>query len=178
MDPRLAGLMQIVTRAPWWVWLILAVLLVLGLRRRRTRIMSLARFAALPAVFLVWGLISLALAASIQPEVAVAWALTAVLGAGAGWLVTPSGIRGDRQRRRIEVPGSTWPLAASLTVFVLKYAVAIALAIKPDARTSIAIVDMAVSGASAGFFAASWVRGLMLYRRGPHTPLEDDVVAA
>ena len=115
------------------------------------------------------------LAATARPELMVPWASSALAGAAIGWFTAPKAVRGDRERRRIYVPGSTVPLVASIVVFLVKYGCGIALATHPDARQVISLVDMSASGASAGFFASGWLRTM---RRSRIVPREDLTGAA
>jgi hypothetical protein len=167
MDPRLANLAQLMTRAPWWVWLLLAVLVISGVMRLRPRSLPLARIVIVPSVFLVWGLGALGLRLADQPTLALPWLAAALLGSVLGAWTVPAGIRADREHRRIHVPGTPAPLMASLTVFVLKYACNVAAVLRPDDRALIAVIDMAVSGASAGYFWSGLVRMLLRYRSTP-----------
>ncbi len=164
MDSQLANLALIVTRAPWWVWPLFALLVIGGVARLKARSLPLARVTIVPVVFLAWGLISLGGRLADRPLLALPWLAAALLGSTVGWFTSPTGVRADRAQRRIYIPGSPATLFASLTVFVLKYACSVAAAIRPEDRALIAVIDMAISGASAGYFWSGLVRILLRYR--------------
>ena len=47
--------MQIISHAPTWVWVLLVVLVLRGVKALQDRTMSLTRLLLLPVIFLVWG---------------------------------------------------------------------------------------------------------------------------
>jgi hypothetical protein len=157
--------MAILTHTPLWVAALFAALVVLGLQALRPRSVALIRVFATPAVFVGWGLVSLALAAPRAPAAGLAWALLALVG-GAVALATLrlEGVRAEGQGR-VRLPGSVLPLLLNMTIFAAKYALAAAAALHPAARGAILPWDMAVSGVSAGYFVGWTVRFLLAYRR-------------
>jgi len=151
-------LMQIVTHTPTWVWGLLAALIALGLSQAVTRRMSLVRVTVLPLVLLV---LSLAGVLSTFPHTIVplaTWAvgLLVALVAGRG-LVRPRGAHWDTGSASFHVPGSWLPLALILALFMLKYAVGVALALQPGLGRELGF-DASV-GAAYGLFS-----GLFLAR--------------
>jgi hypothetical protein len=167
MDPRIANLLPIVTRAPWWVWPVFLLLVVLGVSRLKARVISMLRLIVVPSAFLIWGLVSLGIRFGANPTLVLPWLGAAVLGSAIGWSTAPAGIRADRERRRVYVPGRAAPLIASLTVFVSKYAINVLAAVRPEAREILALLDMLASGMSAAYFWSGLVRTLLRYRQAP-----------
>jgi hypothetical protein len=70
----------------------------------------------------------------------------------------------DRNARTVTRPGSIVPLLRNVTVFVLQYGVAVATAMKLEPHAAVAIVGLAISGASAGYFSGWTVALLRRYR--------------
>ena len=123
---------QILGAAPTWVYGLLAVLVVLGVRRLRTREVPIA-VALLPAlVFLVWsiaGALFFAEAAGTGTAF-LAWFGGASLGALSAVAVPePRGLRVAGQR--VSLPGSWLPLVSYMIVFVARFACGTWAAISP-----------------------------------------------
>ncbi|SDX87757.1 DUF6622 family protein [Lysobacter enzymogenes] len=157
---------------PVWVYAIFAVLLYLGLRRLRTGVQSLARVWAVPAVFIVWGLIGLAGHAGAPLETLGRWFLGAAIGGLLGvWSLNPATLAFDHQRRLVRQPGSALPLLRNLGIFGAHYALQVAAAVSPQLHDSALGWDLVVSGFSAGYFAGWAARFLAGQRRAPQVDL-------
>jgi hypothetical protein len=158
--------LDIVRRTPPWVWLLLAGLVALGLSQWRERRASLTRITVLPVAMVAFSL--LGLMGDFGQRATVAIALGAWLTGFAlmGWLLrrmqAPAGAHFDASSARFQLPGSPWPLLLILTIFLLKYAVGIELAIQPQAASQagfvlgIALVYGALSGVFTSRTAALW----------------------
>ena len=159
-----AALGAVVSGIPLWVYALLALLVWLGLQARRTREVGLARLLATPAAFILWGLASL-----LQHPpgwLLVDWGAAAIAGALLALATLRSeGVAIDPVGNRVTLPGSWLPLARNLAIFAAKFALGFAAARNPAARDQLALWDIAISGASAGYFIG-WVAWLAtLYRR-------------
>lgn len=165
------ALLAIVSHTPSWVFVVFALLVLLGVQALRPRSVAVARVFATPAVFIAWGLVSLVLAAQRAPLAPVAWVLTAIAGGSLALLT----LRLDGLRvagpARVHLPGSVLPLLRNVLIFGAKYVIAVLLALHPAARGQLLIWDMAVSGASAGYFIGWTLRFLIAYRRAAAMPL-------
>ena len=150
---------------PPWVFALAVLLVWLGARSLRPRVTSVGRVFITPAVFIAWGLASLATNARTSPRVVGIWLLTAAAGLLLAVLtVRMAGLRVDRARRLVLLPASVLPLVRNLLVFSAKYTLGVAMALYPDLRGSLALWDMAVSGASAGYFFGWAARFGLMYR--------------
>lgn len=154
----------ILTSTPWWVFLLLALLVALGVQALRQRSVPLARVFITPALFIGWGLSSLVTAAKATPFV-----LPAAIGAGViGFGLAALTVGLDAMRAepgRVTLPGSALPLFRNLLIFVAKYVIAAAMAIRPDWHAPLLLADMAVSGLAIGYFIGWTLRLLGGYRR-------------
>lgn len=54
--PNILNMLQ---NTPWWAFVLLALLIVLGIQALRPRTIAVWRLLIVPAAFIVWGLISL-----------------------------------------------------------------------------------------------------------------------
>ena len=161
-------LLAILAHTPRWVWAVLAVLVLFGLQGLRARTVSIWRLLIVPAVFIGWGLISLAQRVAVFPALMVDWSLAAIVGVAIGWFATRlGGMRVDRIARRVELAASALPLIRNVAIFLAKYVLAVAAAIAPERAAVLAHWDIAVSGLSAGYFAAWLARLAVRYRAAP-----------
>src|ERR1700729_3972450 len=82
------GPLAILAHTPWWAWALCALLVARGVPALRTRSVPVARILIVPAVFMAWGIASLAMRSTGSPELAVAWSACAVAGLAIGWQTT------------------------------------------------------------------------------------------
>lgn len=116
-------MMQILTGAPVWVYVLLICLIVLGVRRLRTRTAPVAVALIAPVAFLVWSLMGAnGFAASYGAIFAsVIWLAGAAIGAVSGYLMPEP--RGQKlSNRRVKLPATWMPLVTYMTVFILRFA--------------------------------------------------------
>lgn len=153
---------QIAAGVPVWVWVLLAVLVALGVRRLRTREVPTA-IALLPAAaFLGWNLWNAFAFARLAGAGATAVAVLAgaVVGVASAVAVAVPEPRGQRlPGGRVRLPGSALPLLLYLLVFVVRFACGARAAIVPDAAVQAAGIALAVgAGATARLIAgvARW----------------------
>ncbi len=139
---------NIAAGAPAWVYVLLVGLIVLGVRRLRTREMPVA-VALLPSLaFLLWSLMGVAIFARTAGAVpaASAWAVGAAIGAASGVLLPDR--RGLRlPGGRVRQPGSPVPLILYMSVFVVRFACGAWAAIVPASAILATAIGIAVSAA-------------------------------
>jgi len=160
----------ILTLTPIWVWAVLALLVWLGMVASRTRTVGLPRLLATPLAFIAWGLVSLATSKAALGPAAAAWLLAALCGGALGLIERFDRLRFEPGRALVHVPGSWFPMIRNLAIFLAKYAIAVAMAVKPGWRDSLPFWDAAISGASAGYFILTLVRLAIAYRRARALP--------
>jgi hypothetical protein len=118
--------------APLWVYALLLVLIVLGVRRLRTREMPLVAALIAPAAFLIWsvaGAVALANRAGVGMA-ALAWLGGIAVGVFSNMLLSePRGIR--LSNGRVQLPGSRLPLALYMMVFLARFACGAWAALRP-----------------------------------------------
>lgn len=152
---------------PLWVWALFLYLMIQGARRLRPRIVDARRLAIVPVVFIVWGLSGLAKRPFDAGTIALFWLAGATLGGILGPLTGPKLLAADRARTLAHLPGSRAPLIRNLLIFGSHYGLNVAAAILPAMAGGLLRADIAVSGASAGYFIA-W--GVALWRSWQHAP--------
>jgi hypothetical protein len=160
------GPIAILVHTPWWAWALCALLVARSVPALRTRSVPVTRLLIVPAVFMAWGLSSLVVRSAGSPMLVTAWFPCAAAGLAIGWQTTRlDGVVIDRAAGRVTLPGSAVPLVRNLTIFLVKYAIGVALVLAPAWRTDLALLNIGVSGVTAGYFAA-WVLRLSQRYRG------------
>jgi hypothetical protein len=134
--------------APAWVYILLIALVVLGVRRLKTRELPVM-VALVPTVaFLIWSVVGAhAFAVTAGYAVALAaWLAGAAIGAITG-LAMPEP-RGERlPGRRVLQPGSVLPLILYLGVFVVRFACGAWAAIVPAQAITATAIGIAIGAA-------------------------------
>jgi hypothetical protein len=126
---------DILRGTPWWVFLLAAVLVWLGLRSLRPRVTTVVRVLVTPTVFIAWGLASLTAGGGSSLTLALVWLLAAGAGvAFAALTVRMKELLVDRVHRLVLMPASPLPLVRNVLVFSAKYALAVAAIMHPEAR--------------------------------------------
>jgi hypothetical protein len=163
---------SILRGTPWWVVLLAAVLVWLGLRSLRPRVTTVGRVLVTPAVFITWGLASLTIRERSSTSLVLVGLITALAGVGAAMLtVRLRNLLVDRVHRLVLVPASLLPLVRNIVVFSAKYTLAVVAIIHPEARGHIMVWDVAVSAVSAGYFFGWAARFALAYRNAPTADL-------
>jgi hypothetical protein len=118
-------------------------------------------------VFTGWGIVSILSRPTTSANLVADWLVCAVVGAGAAWLGTRRmKVAIDFPRRNVTLPGSIGPLVRNVFIFAMKYAVGVAMALLPARRAEIAVLDIGISGAMAGYFLGWLGRLTTIYRLG------------
>ncbi len=149
--------LTVLTHTPFWVWLLLAVLIALGLRQRHPRTITRTRVLLLPLLVIVASLVGLARGSS-HPLVALAawWGAFGAVVVGGHAALAIDGASCDEATGRIAVPGSMVPMLTILVLFLAKYVAAVCAALQPDMAGSPGVVATlsALYGGCSGVFVA------------------------
>lgn len=134
--------------APTWVYILLAALIVLGVRRLRTREVPVVVALIPSAAFLIWSLTGVAAFAERAGFglAAIAWLTGVAVGATSG--VTLPDARAQRlPGGRVRQFGSAVPLALYLGVFVIRFACGAWAGIVPDQANLATAIGIAAGAA-------------------------------
>jgi hypothetical protein len=163
---------------PWWVAPLLAFLIWRGWQASRSRTMPLRTVFIGPAIFIGWGVASLAARAATAPVLALVWSGALAAGGLLAMRTVRFAVQADRTTGLVSLPGSWGPLARYLGIFVAKFVLAAWSAIQPAMRQELAFWDVGVSGLSAGYFIGWLVCLWKSYRRAPPLVRGDPAAAA
>jgi hypothetical protein len=135
-----------------------------------------AGLAAADHAFIGWGVTSLVIQSTSAPILVAHWSAAAVVGAAIAWTTSRfDSIKIDRVQRQVSRPGSASTLIRNLLIFSAKYGLGAAAAMMPAWRSDLALWDIAVSGASAGYFLGWLARLAQAYRRAAEPNLTEQV---
>lgn len=160
---------EIIRHTPGYVWAILAALIALGATQLRDHRATRARLALAPlglGAFSVWGA---TMAFGTGSAVIASWVLGMGLAFVANrWLQWPRDVRPDGSGG-FALRGSPWPMVAMLSIFMLRYTVAVTLVFHHDraADPAFSLPVALAYGALSGLFAA---RALRILRSAPRPP--------
>ncbi|RFU44568.1 DUF6622 family protein [Paraburkholderia sp. DHOC27] len=160
----IAMFLSILQQTPHWVWGLLAVLIVAGMKQTEARLRSVRSATLLPFVMTGLSFYGLASVFLHEPVALAAW----VLGVAAALALCNAlgvwrGVEWSTADRSLLVPGSWLPLSLFMTLFVLKFGVGVAVAQTPALTLDThfaALVGLGYGGFSGAFAA----RGLAMWR--------------
>lgn len=156
-------LLDILLHTPRWVFIVLAVLVVMGVRASRPQSVSLRRCVGLPLALAAVSLLGTTSAFGTQPAALLAWALALAAGLTAMQRgIDTSGVRYAPDTGLFALPGSWLPLALMMAIFAVKFGAGVALAVHPQAREAAPFV-LGVSAAYGLFSGLFLGRAMALW---------------
>lgn len=172
-------LVQIIEHTPPYVWVALALICLRMARNLRTRWISLPALLFPAAAFILVGIVG----SSVQSTTdAVGWAVAACLAAPIGFFTAPHPLAIDRTKGRLKIHGSVLFATRLLVIFIVRYVLAVLMAIHPDRHRELAFATSLFSGLFAGYYVGWSGFLLRAYRRAPKpggaTPMASPEVAA
>ena len=140
-------LIEILRRTPLWVFALFFVLLAAGYFLSKDRTVSRARLTILPLAMIGLSLYGVISAFNFGPVALACWGagigIAVMLGLKAGG---PRGVRYFPETRSFHVPGSWVPLTLMMTIFFIKYVIAVILARQlPLAREPVFIASVGLT---------------------------------
>jgi len=155
---------EVIAHTPPAVWVVLALIFYRMWRGMRKRWVSLTGLLIQAAAFIVLGLAGLYARSLVD---AAGWVATAALLFPAGFLTAPHPLSIDRASGKLLIPGSRIMPLRLLVIFVVRYALAVLMALHPDRRAELNLAISLFSGAVAGYYIGWSVFLLRAYWRAP-----------
>lgn len=114
---------DIITGAPWWVYLLLIYLVSIGIKSIQPRTITVKRLILFPLVFIAWSFYDLYQKLALGfPSLAFYWIIFLAIGAYLGVKeVQHWTIKKDRSKEEITIPGNYSTLVLILLIFILKF---------------------------------------------------------
>jgi hypothetical protein len=136
-------MLQIITNIPFFVWPLFAILLIGGLKLRKTSLVPLKVLILIPAAFFVGSLFSFFSRYVSDPLAVVLWILCLGLGVFIGFShMQRFKLRFDKQKKMVEMPGSWVPLALSMSAFFARISIGMMRAMLPHLESSVFILTL------------------------------------
>lgn len=161
---------QILIKTPVYVWAILAFLVYRGVLAARERDITVNRMAVIPLIMLVLALHAIATQFGVASVAMLAWLLGTAALTLQRLACGRSGIIAGEGMGTVRLRGSWVPLAMMLTVFSIKYVLAVVLVILPEmAGQAIFVATVCgLLGLCNGYFLGQLARDIASARRIPH----------
>lgn len=161
-------MIQILTHTPLYVWAILAFLVWRGVTEMRDRELAPQRLFILPLVMLALSFQDIAVRLGAGVAVLTVWSVGCALAGLLTWRMARPFIMAAREPGRVRVRGSRLPLVLMMTIFAVKYATGVALAVQPQLAQQVApaLAIGALYGIFNGVFLGRLARDTAALRAG------------
>jgi hypothetical protein len=133
-------------------------------RLMRQRWVSLTRLLIQAVLFIGLGVAGLIMRAGLD---AGGWVAAAVLLFPAGFFTAPHPLAVDHKAGKLLIPASMLMPARLLVIFLVRYALAVLIAMHPDRRDQLLLALSLFSGAVAGYYLGWSAFLLRAYRKAP-----------
>jgi hypothetical protein len=155
---------EILSGAPWWVYLLLILLVRLGIRSFKPRTIQLPRLILLPSIFFLWSIYRLYQNdVLVFPSLIVWWVLALAVGAYLGFKeVHAWKIHVDKAKKTLTIPGNYSTLILIVAVFILNFFWGTLYSIYPEMPYGIRFFDTVTTTICTGFFVG---RGSLFLKR-------------
>jgi hypothetical protein len=101
------GILLILQHTPLWAFAVFAALIIFGMQGLRPRSLPSWRVLIVPAIFILWGVISVIARSAAFPIGVIDWLITGAAGCAIASVTTRlDGVETDRARGQIRLPGS------------------------------------------------------------------------
>lgn len=159
-------MLQIITKIPMFVWPLFVILLLGGLRARKTSTVPIAVLLLIPSIFFGWSLFSFFGKHAIDPLMILCWLLCLGAGFSIGFLHMQSlKLKFNRPKKKVEMPGSWIPLLLSMSIFALKFSVGMMSSLMPNLNGSLLFLGLELFATIIlGIFAGRGINCLMRYK--------------
>ena len=146
---------QAAIHTPWWVYLLMLYVLIIGIKASKGRIVSLKKLCIIPVIFIAMSIHTLVTSFKITPFSVTTWLMTILIGTLLGWLfIYRFTLRVDKPHSLIETPGTWSTLIIIIIIFATKYYFGYELGTDPTLAKHLGFEFslLTVSGLCTGFF--------------------------
>jgi hypothetical protein len=168
---------QTAVGTPWWVYVLLFILIVIGIQASKTRTVTLYKLFIMPIFFSVMAIHSLTAYLNITFISVGSLASAALIGILLGFAqVYHLDLQVDQKKRLLKMPGTWSTMALILIIFISKYYFGYEIAIDPSRLqdTHFEIMMLLVSGICTGLFIGKLAGCLYHLQHGPHVNLTEN----
>jgi len=150
---------QILLPTPWWVYVLFAYILYVGIKATRMRSVPVLQLFIAPSIFTILSIHTLVGRISDHLLYIIPWGIATAVGIAIGWIeMHRLNIIVDRKNHLLKIPGSVFTLILFLLFFGSKYYYGFMSATDPERTKEIQFVIfiLLISGIGTGIM---WVRG-------------------
>ena len=146
---------QTLINTPWWVYLLLAYLIKVGIQASKTRTVELKKLFIIPTVFTLISIHTLLYSFAIDALTILTWFAAILTGMVLGWIqIYQYKLKIDKKNGLIQIPGTWSTLIIIMIIFITKYYFGYELAIDPALaqQSTFEMSALLISGICTGFF--------------------------
>jgi hypothetical protein len=157
-------MLEIIDNIPTFVWPLFFILLLGGLKAKKTAAVPLVVLLIIPAAFFIWSLFSFFCNHGSDLLPALFWILSLSLGFYIGYSHMQSvELCFNKQKKQVEIPGSWIPLILSMSIFASKFSAGMMEAMHPNALILILALEL-FSTVILGIFVGRGINCFLRYR--------------
>jgi hypothetical protein len=151
---------EILLHTPWWVYVLFAYILYVGIKATKMRRVPVLQSFVAPCIFTVISIYGLVGRVADHLLYILPWGIAGIIGIAIGWVeMHRLNIIVDRKNHLLKIPGSAFTLILYLLFFGSNYYLGFMNATDPERAKEIqfAIFILLISGIGTGVM---WVRGV------------------
>lgn len=159
--------LEIIDNIPVFVWPLFCILLVGGLKARKTSMVPLALLLGLPTLFFSWSTYTFFGNFGNELTPVLLWSLCLISGFSVGFThMQRLNLLFDKQKRSVQLPGSWIPLILSMSIFSSKLSTGILSSTFPHLQGSVLLLSLELFATIIlGVFAGRGIGCLFKYRQ-------------
>jgi hypothetical protein len=150
-------LVEMIRHTPPFVWVIAVLICVRAARSLRVRWVSLIGLLLVPVIFVAGGIAGASLQSS---DNVIGWAVLAFVMVPTGYFTAPLPLAIDHAKRRMRLPRSVASAIRVPVIFIVRYALQVAIAVQPKHKAELLFATSVFSGAVVGYYVG-WSLGLL-----------------
>ena len=166
-------MLEIISHAPIYVWVILSLLIWKGWKARHTYTVSWKDLIIIPVAMLIWTTYSIIKNYDLFSIVPWFVSVSVSVGIGLGQrMIHKSSLRFDKKKKIIEFSGSWIPMILFLSIFSLRFFLGATYGIHPELRGSLKLLIVEnFATVISSIFLGRLIGTLKRFKRSPHIDL-------
>jgi hypothetical protein len=170
----LEPLYQTAIQTPWWVYLLLVILLKIGINAAQPAVVPLKKLFIAPVIFGYMTVHTLLANVTLSALTLSIFALALAIGALVGWIqIARQALKFDHTKQLVQVPGTWSVLTVIVVIFASRYYFSFELAVDPKiiANPTFLVAFISITSVCTGLFIGKLLCYLKRMRTDPQTNL-------
>jgi hypothetical protein len=171
----LEAVQQFLLNTPWWVYLVLALILYRGIRATKTRVVTISKLFILPILLILLSAHTVLTMTTLTSMLALNLLVTILIGFLIGWYTTKMlDIKVDHAKGLMQLQGSWFFLWMLIVIFACKYYQGYVSNARPDLAQSLSYIHImfAIHGVLMGLLVERLAHYIYCYKTKPTVNLE------